>query len=135
MRNRVEFVIVTTGTIHGESEHRLRSRGHQILKMLLPRYLLHRLRTFMVPHLVPRSADMKSRRDERIEPSRINDIARNLESQKFIVRKVRIESPDDPIAVAPGIFADPVSFKSLTLAKAHHVQPTAPPTLPKRGRC
>ena len=56
-------------------------------------------------------------------------IAGNLLEDELIVRFIRIQSFDDPVAVRPGIWAFSIRLKSLRFPKPNQVQPMASPPL------
>ena len=62
-------------------------------------------------------------------------VARNLLFLETVVRLVRIERPNDIVAIAPGIWPHLVALKALAVRVPRQIQPMARPPLPIPRTC
>ena len=60
-------------------------------------------------------------------------VACDLPAHKLIVRQIRIQGPDDKVAIVKGELPVVVVFEAVTLREAREVEPVPPPTFPVAG--
>ena len=88
LSNRVEFVIVTTGTIDGESEKRLPDRTDVVFEFILSNDGSHCGGLLILSHFVIGTGDQKSGSRDCVGVSRLKNITGQLHASEFVVGHV-----------------------------------------------
>ena len=145
LRDRIELVIVATGTSQREPQKDTAGRvgpiGQALVVELLPVHVRFvNLRTQRVQARANASLEMRelflghriaARQRQVIGP---NLVARDLFLHEPIVWLVVVEALDDVVAIAPGIAKIHVGLIATAVGVASHVEPVAAPTFAIVGR-
>ena len=124
--DRVELVIVAASAIYGEPEEGLPDGADEVFEFILPGD---------DPHLVVAQNRIVNRGNE--EPGGLHGfgivgaqhVASELQPRELVVRHVRVQRANDPVAVGPGIWAHTVAFEAIGLAITNDIEPVPRPAL------
>ena len=127
--NRIAAVVVAAGAADRHAEH---DPGRRIEDRVEIVVLGERgVRRLVVPDAQSQIAGGDDRRGGGV----VDLVAGELVGQKLVVRHVRVESVDHPVAVAPGRWLLAVPLVAVGLGVADEIEPVPAPALAVVGRC
>ena len=130
LRDGIEFVIVAAGAIRREAQESLRSGADQVFQLVFAHDRFHRGALLRLADFIPRPRDQVSRGVDGLGVVRSQYVARELQADEFVIRKIVIEGGDDPIAIAIGAGPRLVALEALALAEMNDVEPMPGPRSP-----
>ena len=134
--NGIEFVVVTAGAVHCQTEERLSHHGDHVFDFLLPDAGFHEsCPTWLLP---ASSQGAQTRKPVATMPSVVCGSSASPANCSLMnsSRAYPVEALDHIVPVSPGMVPEFVIFKSMAFAKPYQVQPMPSPTLPitRRGQ-
>ena len=129
LRDRVATVVVASGAADRHAEHHPgRHVKDRVQIVVLGERRVRRL-------VVPDPESQVARGDDRRRGRVVEFVAGELMGQELVIRHVRVERVDHPVAVAPrgGFLA--VALVAVRLRVAHEIEPVPSPAFAVVGRC
>ena len=120
LRDRIEFVVVTTRAADRESEEGSGRRADDVVQLV--RALVPGQDFIGTFHLVPRSGDQKTR-----GLIRAQRVASDLLENESVIRFVFVEGVNDVVAVRPGVGTRLVHFKTVGFGETNDIEPVPGP--------
>ena len=127
LRDGIELVVVTSGTVNRQSEEGLADDADNLFEFVLPHDLFHRVTLLRVSNLVIGTCDQKSSSNYGRRVSWLEDVAGELPGGEAVVRSVCVQRCDDPVAVSPRIGPKLVAFETLAFSVTDDVEPVPSP--------
>src|SRR5262249_44511342 len=128
--DRIVFVIVTARTADGETEKDRAGRRRNFVEIVLPDVRRDQVRA------IPRREPQKRYRDVALDIGLIIVAgvavfiaAGQWQDDEAVVRHVRVDRVDHPIAIPPGVADRAVPLQAAGLTIANEVEPVASPAL------
>ena len=129
VRDRVKLVRMTPRTVDRQPQKTLPHDADQVLQFILPGDGALRRVRLDVARRIPRAAYQQAGADHAIGRHRLHHIAGDLLFHEPVIRLVVVKTPDDIIAILPGIVAQVVIFKPLALRVSGDIEPMPAPSL------
>ncbi len=135
-RNGIELVVVTTRAGNGQSQEGLREHVDLVVDAI--RFVqggIHRSMGGLVQVPPTGPDDRLVEACRRMSPGRPKQIARDVFPHELVVGNIRIEGPDQVIAIPPGVRDVEVLFMPIGFGEANEVHPVARPAFTVMRRC
>ena len=132
--NRVELVIVATGTADGHCQRRAKDGVNLVVDDVHPKLRSAGVVSLGTKCQQARSDSSRFDRFGRIVLAIGQQVARDLLTEEYVVGLVLIQRVDHIVAVGPGMRIGEVEFHAARFRIANHVEPMTAPTLAKPGR-
>ena len=121
MGNRIDFMVVATGTIYAQSEKCLRGRENDVVQIVVQCLLLRDR------FIIPNSESIVSGRDYGIGRAFLEFVTSQLFLDEFGVRFILIETTYYIIAILPGKGFRAIPLVAVGLCETNDVQPMTAP--------